>query len=1190
MIPKLTYGVRLGGMMVCLLAPRIVPAATQVNYTVFPAKAGDTREQVTQPTRRRVTLVANDSTVKFIVNELARQAGLQATFVESPSLLKRISVHIVNLDVAEAFTDALRGTGLVAKLAADGETVVVRGKSGALTNGQGMVASGIIAGKVVDSASGQGVGGASVKVAGSTIAAVTSDSGRFILRDVPAGERVLMVRLFGYKPVERTVMVVDSERTAVTVAIVPVPTVLSGVVTTAVGQQQRYQVGNDITLLNADSIQKVAPVSTLTDMLETRVPGLIVQRTNGIPGAPSRLRLRGIGSVNMSSDPILIVDGIRVYADQSGSVAPNSPGSNGGNGGGLQTGGGGGVSYGLGNFVGPSALDQIDPNSIEKIEVLKGPSATAIYGSDAANGVIIITTKHGRVGPTYWSFVVDEGRTTLPSHWPINDYLFGHQPQWQNHSLDKLCGVFDGCIQDSLVAFQALNDPRYSPLTGASGHNQDASLTVSGGSGTMTYSLTGTATTQNSYLHLPPIEVERFQAFHGFAAPAWMRNPDQYTTYGGSSSLSILLGKRGGTLALTSSLFRSQQQQSSLQSDLATLSTTIIDTSVFGSAPLFNNYYTRALLRSTSFMNAVTLNGLAPWSWLPLTATAGLNVQDQNNSALLPRDIIICNNQLSQEKVCGISGSVSVNDTLGSFSLTQGTNTNGSLTVGTTIPSSRWINTAMGINVYTVTQTSFSASTVGLPLGVTTPTEFRYSNGEGPSYGSANQATYGWYVQPTLALSSRFFASPGFRLDGGSNSGTHSGVNNSALSIFPKLDFSWVAVERPPSNPLFGMLTLLRPRLAVGMAGIQPSPGEQFQLLQPAQVVPVTPGGAGTPLDALQLYTYGNPQLRPERDREVEGGADMQFWNQRLALSLTGSQKMSYDAILSIPVAPSVQVAGVTNSPVSITENVGTIRNTSLEATISARLVDSRLLDWSVNANVTKQSNLLVKLAPGLQSIGLAKSVPQFQYNESVTNRLVPGYPVFGLWTNPIIGFADVNHDGKIEPNEVVVGDTAVFIGAQQPNYEFTMGTTLNFFNDRLSVATSFDYRNGLTQVMPQSATLLLLNNPKLTLAQQAALSAALVGATESTPSSAIGLAQTVNTFRWNTIAITYLVPPTFAQKILRVPTLSVALQGSNLGLHTNYRGADPNVNAETSGNLTEDTGGLLPSPRVWNLRVTIGH
>ena len=1176
---RIARGVARGVVLCGVSIP--VHSMSQGAYTVFPVM---TAQPVHRGGAPRVSLAVTDSTISYVIQEIARQGKLRAIYNQSDAVLdRRITVRVVNQGVLAAMAVVLKGTGLEARMTPDGEAVMI----GAVAERPTRMQGGVVAGRVTDSTSGAGLGGAQVRVEGTKISTVSSDSGNFTLRNVPAGDQVLLARLFGYRPATRTVTVVDSERTTVRIVMTPVPTVLNGVVTTAAGLQRRVEVGNDITVLNADSIQQIAPVSNITQMLETRVPGLVVQHTSGIPGAPSRLRLRGLSSINMSGDPILIVDGVRVYADQSTSLQPNFSGNNGSQGGGVTTGGGSNVGGQTGGsqFAGPSTLDQIDPNSIETIEILKGPAATAIYGSDAANGVIVVTTKHGRPGPTHWTVALDQGRTTLPGSWPTNYFRFGHSLSWWTADQSSLCQNFQfGCVTDSVVAFQALNNRRYSPLTGRPGQNSDATLTISGGSGTLTYVVTGSASTQSGYLHLPPIELTRFQLFHGFPAPEWMRTPDQYTTYGATSRLNVQLGQMGSTLALTSSLFRSAQQQSSLQGDLATLATLYVDTTQLAAQPLFPDYYTRAQLKTTTFSNAASLNNWVPWRWLPLMATAGINVQSQDNNTLLPRDYITCLDSPNDP-----SGGGCASDSLGMFSISQGTNTSGSLTIGTTLAQQRLVSTALGLNVFTLAQSGYSAYTVGLPIGVSVPTSFTYQNGNGPSYSTVSQATYGWYVQPTLNFHSRFFVSPGFRLDGGSNAGSHSGVNNGALSLFPKLDFSWLAVERSPSEPLFGALTLLRPRVAFGIAGVQPGPGQRLRLLQPGQVIPLTSGGNTTPVDMLQVQTLGNTQLHPERDREVEGGFDAQFWNQRLSLTLTGYHKMAYDAILAIPVAASVQPGP---QATSIARNIGTIRNTGTEATIFARLLDSRAVDWSVNANISKNRNLLVSLAPGMQPLTLQAGSVGYSGADPYTTRLIPGYPLFGLWARPILGFVDANHNGVIEPTEVVVGDSAVFVGTQQPNYELTLSTTLAFFNDRLTVNTSVDYQNGLTQAGgnkydPNLAS----NNPTLTAAEQAALSGALTqeGVISVNPQTAIGLLQTVNLLRWNTFSMTYLAPPSLAH-LVHVPTLSLALQGSNLALHTNYRGVDPNVNAFTSGNLTQDTGGLLPQPRVWNLRVTLGY
>lgn len=1144
-----------------------VPAGTQVGYGLFAPRSlevGAYAAQPTDPGATKVTLIVQDSTVAYAVRALAHAAHLKISFDNAnPLFSRRINVHLIDVSVLEAITAALKGTGLMARLAPDGETIVVSPSASATTGGRRRLAGGVIAGQVTDSTTGGGLKGAQVRVEGvPKLSAVTTDSGNFILRNVPLGDQVLEVRLFGYRAVARTVTVVDGERTTVRVVMVPVPTVLSGVVTTAAGMQRKIEVGNDITTINVDSVMRVAPVSTVTDLLNGRVPGLIVTTASGIPGAPVRVRIRGVSSVTTSSDPIVIVDGVRVYADQSG-----SPGAENGAVSVPVTGGSqvGSVSGG-GTYHGPSPLNQIDPASIETIEVLKGPSASALYGSDAANGVIVITTKRGKPGPTRWDLALDQGWTMIGGQWPINYYCFGHQEGSGvviGGSTDGQCYPYVSYTQvDSVVAYQALRDSRFSPLK--TGVSRDASLTVSGGSGALTYAVTGSGTQTTGVLRLPAIEAQRFATSHGFPAPAWMERPDQYDTWGGNSRLDWRLGQTGGMLSLTNKLFRSTQQQSSLNAGqvLSNLAGSYISLSALNNTPLIADYYNRAQLTSLTSTNGVTLT-YPVRSWLPITATAGIDLSNLRNSTVTPRDYIL-----------------NTPDSVGGYSLASGNTITQSLNVGTTIPLPG-VSVAGGLNVYTTERTDFGASTIGLPIGVMEPTQFFYPAGGGPQQSKVDRSTYGYYVAPTFNFLSRLFVSPGFRLDGGSGG---SNVSGNSLSLFPKIDLSYLAVNRTSHDeaPLLGMFTLVRPRIAFGIAGVQPGPAEQLRLFEPDQVVPI---GGSVPVPIANLVSLGNTQLHPERSRELEGGLDLELWSQRLTVTLTGYNKTRYDAILSIPVAPSI--SGFGNSSLNeMAENVGTIRNRGINATATANILESRALAWNVTGLVQKDYNRVLSVAPGLSGLPL-------QFGTDV--QLRAGYPLYGLFVKPILGFSDVNHDGIIEPSEVRVGDSVAYIGQNAvPNYEMDLSTTLTLLDGRLSVNTAVQYQNGLTQNNGASTNqsgfpgnilsplALALYNPATSPAQQAAIAASFGGLTN------MGVYQTVNVTRWSTLSVNYVLPQA-AARWFGASSMSLALQGSNLALHSNYRGKDPDVNAFTNGNLTADTG-QLPQPRLWTLRVTLGR
>ena len=1191
-----------------------VPLTAQASYTVF------------QPTRINraqqpaVTLTVRDSTVEYVVNEIARQAGMRVAYGSKSNAIlvrtTRVSVHLNQVPIAAALAMVVRGTDLAAQIAPDGETIMVRAK-GATADERTRQSGGVVAGWVMDSTTGAGLTGAQVRVGGvAKLTTVTSDSGRFVLRNVPPGDQVLQVRLFGYRPATRTVTVVDGERTSVRIAMAPVPTVLSGVVTTATGTQKKVEVGSDITTLNADSIMQVAPVQTVTDLLETRVPGLTVLHSSGAPGDPSRLRLRGPGSLQLNNDPILIVDGIRVYANQSDPRNQNlAPGI-----GNLANTGTHYLAPSFNKYNAPSPLDQVDPNTIETIEVMKGPSASAIYGSDAASGVIIITTKHGRAGPTHWNLALNTGVNWLPGRWPVNYYAFGE-------SNNFFCNWFDPrCHVDSLVPFQALNDPRYTVF--AHGSDRQATLTVSGGNSTLLYALTGSGSGDVGNLKLPLRDQALYDSLYGQTygkIPHDLVRPDQYTTWGVSGSLTAN-PYQTLSVVLRSGLFKSNQGHSSLESAIPSLQGEYVSpiVGIFqpGSfpvvGPLVTQEYERATDDGLSTTSAASLNW-TPASWLPLTAMVGINTIQRHDVTYVPFGIY--NGEYSIGFNGGGNGLTpnSPGDTTGYYGVGQGESHDQTVTVGTTMPLLRQrISLALGGNLHGTSTTDFSTFTNQLAPGVSVPTQFMLI---GPGYGcvgtcfaptsqtTSDQSTYGWYVEPHFNVASRFFVAPGFRLDGGSGAATSAG-SVGGLSGFPKMDLSYVAVDRQGDRPLWGFLTQLRPRLSFGIAGTQPRPADKLRLYNvglanyevriPGQgnitdrgnCAPTLSLDGTTSTPATCLNALGNTQLRPERSSELEGGFDASFWRNRLQVTYTQYNKTRHDAILAIPVAPSVFGVASSGVAASIEKNIGEVRNTGTELTVTAQVLETRAIGWTVGANFSNDNNLVVRLNKGQNPIVLQSDVGQTGYE----TRVEAGYPLFGVFTHPILGFADANGDGVIESSEIVYGDSTVYIGQPNPKGQLNLTSDVALLNGRLSVHATVAYQGGATQNNVgacRGVLALLPNAPGTTLATQAAIvaSGCVSGSGVTDPRSAVGFVQTVSTLRFNDLSINYTVPTAVASWF-RVPRMTVALQGSNLALHTNYRGFDPNVNAFSTVSAGDETidAGQMPQPRTWWLRLTLGN
>ncbi|MBX6331205.1 MAG: TonB-dependent receptor plug domain-containing protein [Gemmatimonadaceae bacterium] len=911
---------------------------------------------------------------------------------------------------------------------------------------------------------------------------------------------------------------------------------LQQVVTTATGPRRQLELGNDITVVDADSIAATQPIRSVSDLLATRVPGLVAQTTSGAPGDPTRIRLRGLHSVLQSNDPIVIVDGIRVYAEQSAARSGNlavPPSSSG---------------Y-IGGAPAPSPLDQIDPNSIATIEVLKGPSAATLYGSDAANGVIVITTKKGRAGPARWSAHLDYGRTTMPGKYPDGYFRWGHL--MGSYSL-QFCAITDqACVVDSLVRFQLLNDPQYTVL--GTGDRTAATVGVSGGSENLTYSVTGSGSDEVGLLTLPQSEVARYVANQGTAPASWMRRPHHYRTWGATTTLSARLSPKAD-VAITASLNRGTQQRSTLENELGSLMRIYVDSvngRYYRSNPqggfefltsVFGDFYRRITAVATTFTNGASLNW-RPRSWLTGTADVGINYINRDDQMALPSGLAFF--------ATGI-------DSMGEASVGKGSTlmrtVNARLVATAPLPAGFKLQTAAGANYTGTSIADVFYSGRGLRPGTTS------LNGatlvQAPTETRSDLATFGWYVEPTISHK-RLWISTGLRLDGGSTFGSHA-----SLPLFPKVSVSYL-ISDEPFFPFKNLFNTLRLRAAYGHAGVQPGVTDRLRLYQQGAV-----WADSQLVDGTIIRTIGNTNLKPERSRELEGGFDADLLGDRLSVQLTGYRNTRLDALVSVPLPPSVD-GGLVGS---VLRNVGVIRNTGWELTLMVEPLRGDAFGWGANLLVSENHNKVVSLAPGVLPFGQPDA------------RVVAGYPLYGRWARPILGYQDLNGDHKITADEVQIGDSLVFMGESEPNYEATLSTHFTFLHNTLRVDADFHYENGLTQynqtALNNRVFARAANDSTAPFSQQAAI--AVMGQTT------YGLMQTVNTLRVNALNVSYSLPRRIAQR-LGADAMSLSLQGTNLGLFTNYRGKDPNVNAYGSGNSVADTG-VLPVPRTWQIRVSASY
>lgn len=1090
------------------------------------------------PLQRVISLDLRRVSLREALTTIAAKARVTLIYTSRVVPLDRtVSARLRNSTVQAALDSVLTGTEVEARSA--GEQIILSKRQRANDAASG---DGTIYGRVTDTLTSRPLRGAVVSVSG-VAPTTTNDDGVYSVRHVPAGLHTVAARLVGYVPAEQKVVVADSQAVRLDFALRMGMTRLQEVVITATGPRRRLELGNDITILNADSIVATQPIRSVTDILATRVPGLAVLATSGVPGDPSRLRLRGVSSILESNDPIVIVDGIRVYSNQSSQHAAKN------------------LAAGA-FFAVPSPIDQIDPNSIEKIEVLKGPSAATLYGQDAANGVIVITTKRGKAGPPRWTISVDRGVTKMPGSYPTNYLRFGH---YVADDEPRLCSIQDfSCVTDSVVRFQLLNDPRTTIL--ARGYRSAVTAGVSGGTSSLTYAVTGDISDELGITSLPEVLTSHYRAAHfGTAPPDWMQRPDAYRRWGATTQLTAQLGSKA-SVALTAMLGRGTQQRSNLDLTLGGIMGTYYDAATssflaaqnappFGSGFALNpvlssQFYTKVEDVSTTNTDGLTF-GWQPRSWLQASADAGLQLTSRDDQSLEPH------------------GANPPSDTAGAIGIGRGQtlvrSVNVRATATATLPADFRLQTSIGANYLASSTNDLIASSLrGLAAGITA-----LSGDVDATENAAEVATFGWYVEPAIS-NKRFFLSTGLRLDGGSTFGTHV-----TLPAFPKLNLSYlISDERWYPRAIRPALGTLRLRLAYGRAGTWPGPEDKLRLFtQSSQWVD------SALVTATALRTLGNTQLRPERSTEFEGGFDADLIDNRISISFTSYRKMRYDALLPVPLPPSVGGAGTSSYPATVLKNIGVVRNAGLELTLTLNPIRGELFEWSADLNVSRNHNVVVALAPGVTPFsspingGGAANVYAYE-------RVAAGYPLFGVWAKPILGYDDRNGDGVIEPGEVLVGDTLVYFGEAVPNYMANLHTSVGLLRHALTIDAVFGYQNGITQLnvaaLNDAAFSEAMNTPHSNLGAQAAVAA--------TDRTIAGVLQTVSTMRLTSLAVRYGLPAVLVKR-LGASAMSIALQGTNLGLWSNYRGKDPGVNANVTGNAIADTG-VLPEPRTWQLRV----
>ena len=796
-----------------------------------------------------------------------------------------------------------------------------------------------ITGRVTTGPAGEPVVGANVSVLGTAIVALTGDDGRFALA-APAGDVSLVIRRIGYR---RRQIAVPADQTEVNVTLEPDVFNLEAVVVTGLATGvERRNLGNAVATISASELG-FAPTPSLEQQLQGKVAGADIQQNGGAPGGGVQVRLRGVTSINATAEPVWVVDGV-IVSDVA--IASNQN---------AVTNAAGGSNPSLNQDAQVNRIADLNPNDIESIEILRGASAAAIYGQKASNGVVVIKTKRGRAGAPQFNFTQRLGFFEL-SH-KVGSRLFRDSLEaiatygasaarfFRNNNTNPYFG------NSGYVPGQSFDLEEQ--LAGLKPLSFETAASISGGSDNTQYFASGTVKDDGGIIENS-----------GFQRQAVRLNLDHRLGSRVRASLNTnymhTLAQRG--LTNNDNAGTSFYVVLSSTPSFVDLGTQPGDTFARNPFVPSNPVQTAALMKNNEdvwrFIGGTNVQWDAVQTgkhYLRFVALGGADFFSQQNALFFPPE-------LQFEPNDGLPGT---------SLLTNSDNLNLNLN-------------ASAVHTYTPSSNAFSATTsLGLQYGrrrldISRITSRNLTAGQENVDAGASITVLafrskikdlGFFAQEEfLANDERLLLTAGIRADQSSLN-----ADASKLYYFPKASASYRFL-----NPT-GFVDEFKIRAAYGESGNQPAYGQKFTGLRPTNKVGGLPG-------TVVGDTTGASDLRPERQREFEGGFDATLWGGRGSLELTGYQKSVSDLLLPRQLAP-------TNGVNFVVANGGKLRTRGLEVELGVIPVQQSDLSWIVRTTFSLNRSKITDLAglPSFRAGGFGASLGQFRVDTAASATQIVG-------------------------------------------------------------------------------------------------------------------------------------------------------------------------------------------------------
>ncbi len=1058
----------------------------------------------------KVNLVKKSASVIQIIREIENQTDYLFVFDKNEiDLTRKVDISEGNRSVAEVLSDIFRDTDVV--YAMEGSNIILMPKN------VGLQQQKTVSGKITDF-SGAPLPGVTVVVKGTTSGIITDVNGNYSLANVP-GDAILVFSFVGMKTQEIPV----AWKTSINVTMEEETIGIDEVVAIGYGTVKKSDLTGSVSSVSAKSLDN-HPMNDFSLVLQGRAPGVSVTSTSGMPGQEAKIRVRGANSISGGNDPLYVVNGFVTSFNES--------------------------------------FNEVNVEDIESVQILKDASATAIYGSRGANGVVLITTKKGNSAYPTITVSANTGISRITDRYDLLNA--GEYAEFINEYYGS-----DVFSSDEISNFYNGGGTDWQDAIFQTGINQNYQVSASGGLGKMNYYVSGNYINEKGNLLNTSSEKYSFRANINSEFSKRLKISIDINGMNKNTKNSHLstTGSKKNSVIWNSLIYSPTE---SIFNDDGTYN----ETDSYGSVNKNPYMYLKESLHKNyiqmySLNSELTYKIMDDLKYKVLAGVKKTNSESRDFNNEYIDSTTGAFRSYSDNTYWQITNLLSYDKIINEHSL--------SLTGGIEMSASKTNSFSAGISDLGIESFGYYNLSVGTSSSV-------YS-------GYSEYSLLSYLGRANYNFKSKYFFTGTYRIDGSSK---FRGDNK--YGYFPSFALGWVASEEPFIKDL-GLFDRLKIRGSWGITGNQA----------------INPYATLSTLRSMSYNYYseneypgygpsapGNPNLKWEETEQFDIGLDISVLNNKISLSLDYFDKKTTD-LLTKKVLPYYSGMG---DDASITQNLGEIDNKGFEANITYVPVLRNDFSWDVNLNFSVIRNEVIDL-------GEQESITGSTYGSDGVLSTSPfivmpgkplgsfyGYKFLGLWKSSeaeeAAKYGNAPGDSRYED---VDGDYSIdasdyqIIGDANPDFSWGLNNHIRYKNFDFNILIQGVHGQDIYNLTYASAASVIGDSRSITIKEATNFWTTDNENTIWPNISSTSDANYMNSSKWiqdgtyiklRNISVAY----TLSKKYAKIGDLKFTLSGQNLLTLSDYNGYDP----EASSTSTSDTDlgldfGVYPSPKT----VTVG-